>query len=333
MSLQQRIDTLAAFGTVLLHRGHGLEQLMGEIEIHNRWFTRHNQENALDAIGNYFLNADKLNTWVSRYSFGKSAPKTIGLILAGNIPFTGMHDILSVLISGNTALIKQSSKDALFFPWMRNTLNALSPVFQDKMVFNEQLKGFDAVITTGSNNAGKYFEYYFGKYPHIIRKNRTSAAVISDGDSDEALHALGKDVFMYYGLGCRNVSKLFLPRGFEPERLFRIWEDYRPVMDNDKYKNNYDYNRTLLLLNKTSHLANDFFMMVETDDLFSPLATLHYAWYDTPQQLHHFFESHAENLQCIVSNQPGNIPYGKSQQPELWDYADKVDTLQFLTAL
>lgn len=337
MSLQQRIDTLAAFGTVLLHRGHGLEQLMGEIEIHNRWFTRHNQENALDAIGNYFLNADKLNTWVSRYSFGKSAPKTIGLILAGNIPFTGMHDILSVLISGNTALIKQSSKDALFFPWMRNTLNALSPVFQDKMVFNEQLKGFDAVITTGSNNAGKYFEYYFGKYPHIIRKNRTSAAVISDGDSDEALHALGKDVFMYYGLGCRNVSKLFLPRGFEPERLFRIWEDYRPVMDNDKYKNNYDYNSALLILNRTPYLNNGCILLAENPSIASRIAMLYYEFYEGKADLEATLRSRQDEIQCVVTK-PGwldlpTIPFGKTQDPGLEDYPDGVDVMSFLLEL
>ncbi|MBK8682501.1 MAG: acyl-CoA reductase [Bacteroidetes bacterium] len=333
MSLKDRIATLAEFGNVIMQRNDELQELMHEIEMHNRWFTKINQEITLDAFANNFLQTFKMNEWVSNYTINESANKQVGLILAGNIPFVGMHDVLSVLISGNTALIKQSSKDALFFPWMYNTINEISDVFKHKMVFTDQLKNFDAVITTGSNNAGKYFEYYFSKYPNIIRKNRTSVAVISEDDNDEELFELGKDVFSYFGLGCRNVSKVFLPEGFEPEKLFRIWEDYRFVIDNNKYKNNYDYNRTLLLLNKTPHIANDFFMMVENEELFSPLATLNYEFYNSPVQLQNYFESQAENLQCIVSNIPGNISYGKSQQPELWEYADKVDTLKFLTML
>lgn len=333
MQIQSRIDALVALGDIITEKSGGLPEIMHRAEMYNPWFTQFHQEITLEAFANNYLNRLKLEKWVSSYQLPESNSKNVALILAGNIPFVGMHDILSVLITGNTALIKQSSKDNIFFPWMYNTLAQISDVFTDKMQFADQLKNFDAVIATGSNNTGRYFDYYFGKYPHIIRKNRSSAAVIGFNDTDESLLELGKDVFYFFGLGCRNVSKIFLPAGFEPEKLFRIWEAYRYVIDNNKYKNNYDYNRTLLLLNKVPHLANDFFMMTENTELYSPLATIHYAYYNSSEELHSYFENASDQLQCIVSNAEGNIPFGRSQYPELWDYADKADTLEFLSKL
>ncbi|MFN3940104.1 MAG: acyl-CoA reductase, partial [Chitinophagales bacterium] len=320
-------------GEIISEKSNGLEALMLKSAAHNPWFTLFHQELALQTFTENFFDANKLNNWINHYPVAEKKQKNIGLIMAGNIPFVGMHDLLCVLMSGYVAQVKLSSKDAHFFPWMHSTLQTISDVFNDRILFTEQLKNFDAVIATGSNNAGRYFTYYFGKYPHIIRRNRTSVAVLTGDESDEELYALGKDVFYYYGLGCRNVGKIFLPEGYEPEKLFRIWEDYRYVIENNKYKNNYDYNRTLLLLNQTEHLANDFFMMVESEELFSPLATVHYAYYNTPEQLHTYFSKEAENLQCIVANIPGNTPLGQSQMPALDDYADKIDTMQFLTQL
>ncbi|MBC8046213.1 MAG: hypothetical protein H7Y00_05410 [Fimbriimonadaceae bacterium] len=197
----------------------------------------------------------------------------------------------------------------------------------------ERLENFDAVIATGSNNSARYFEYYFGKYPHIIRRNRASISILTGHETEEQLYDLGKDVFYYYGLGCRNVSKIYMPPTFEAEKLFRIWEDYRYVIDNNKYKNNYDYNRALLLLNQTPHLANDFFMMAEESRLFSPLSTIHYEYYSDSIDMQNKMNLIQEDLQCVVANTEGNTAFGKTQFPELWDYADHVDTMKFLVEL
>lgn len=333
MDINTHIDTLYRFGNIIQEKSHGLKEVMQQAEIHNPWFTQFHQELALQSFTKNYFDAGKLSNWMFKYKRENATPKKIGLIMAGNIPYVGMHDLLCVLMSGNIALVKLSSKDAHFFPWMHQTLQTLSDVFNNKIFFIDQLKNFDAVIATGSNNAGRYFNYYFGKYPHIIRRNRASVAVLTGNESEEELFALGKDVFYYYGLGCRNVSKILLPEGYAPEKLFRIWEDYRYVIENNKYKNNYDYNRTLLLLNKTEHLANDFFMMVESEELFSPLATVHFAYYNSPGELHTYFEAEINNLQCIVAGPPGNTSFGESQEPALNDYADKIDTMQFLVQL
>ena len=333
MILNKRIAALAKAGKRLREKGNEWHEILRKTEAHNRWFTEFHCELMLNSFSDYFLQEDKLEAWVALYpklEEEKKDKKTAGLILAGNIPFVGMHDLLSVLITGNKAVVKLSSKDVYFFPWFMNLLASIEPEFSDSIVFTEKLSGYDAVIATGSNNTSRYFEYYFGKYPHLFRKNRTSVAVLSGDESEEELHELGKDVFYYYGLGCRNVGKIFIPVAFEVEKLFRIWDDFRYVSDNTKYKNNYDYNRALLLLNQSPHLANDFFMMMETEQLFSPLATVFYERYSSADDCNEKILAVHDDLQCVVKKSEGNTPFGKTQFPELWDYADHVDTVEFL---
>ncbi|MBC8172929.1 MAG: acyl-CoA reductase [Chitinophagales bacterium] len=330
MNIDKKIRTFGDLKESILGKKDALETLLQKTEMHNRWFTQFHLRLSLQVFAENYFAEEKLHDWANKYVIPEEKMKTVGLILAGNIPFVGMHDLICVLMSGNKAKIKLSSKDMFFFPYLYQKLIELDRDFTGQVEFVDRLENFDAIIATGSNNSARYFEYYFGKYPNIIRKNRTSIAIISDDDTDDRLFELGKDVFYYFGLGCRNVSKVYLPAGFEVERLFRIWEDYRYVIENNKYKNNYDYNRTLLLLNQTPHLANDFFMMVEEEKLFSPLANLYYEFYDTREALTEKISAIAENLQCVVANMEGNTPFGKTQYPGLSDYADHVDTMEFL---
>lgn len=333
MDLNSRKRALARAGIRMMEDSPGRAHILHETEIHNPWFTRFHCELMLQSFAGKMLREELLTEWAARYGSLPEKEKTIGLICAGNIPFAGMHDLLCVLMSGCRAQVKLSSKDRHFFPWFRTLLAETEPALAGRIAFAEKLSGFDAVIATGSNNTGRYFDYYFGKYPHIIRRNRVSVAVIEGDESEEALHDLGKDVFYYYGLGCRNVSMLCLPEFFGVEKLFRIWEDFRYVLDNIKYKNNYDYNRSLLLLNRTEHLANDFFMMVRDGGILSPLATLHYTFYSEEGALAQMLAEQSASIQCVLRQKPGYVPFGQSQFPGLGDYADHIDTMEFLGSL
>lgn len=317
----------------ILQPGEELDALLAKTEAYNPWFTKFHTELMLQSFREHFFNEENIRNWLSSYEPLEEKNKTIGLVLAGNIPFVGMHDIISVLASGNKAKIKLSSKDQFLFPYLFGKLAETDPSLKEKIEFVDRLENFDAVIATGSNNSARYFEYYFGKYPHIIRKNRTSVAILTGDESEEDLHALGKDVFYYYGLGCRNVGKIYMPEFFEPEKLFRIWDALHYVMENNKYKNNYDYNRALLLLNQAPHLANDFFMMVEQPGLFSPLASVYYEYYSDRTELDVKINAVADDLQCVVTSAEGNTKFGQTQFPGLTDYADHVDTMAFLKSL
>ncbi|MEZ5013105.1 MAG: acyl-CoA reductase [Chitinophagales bacterium] len=331
-TLEDIAEILAEAGKRLEGDAHGLPEVIEKTEMYNPWFTADHCNLMLQSFRDHYFAPEKLKQWISNYSGRPLNHKTTGLVFAGNVPFVGMADLLAVLMSGNSAMIKLSSKDSFFFPWFAEQLTSLSPVLGNRVVFTERLKDFDNIIATGSNNAARYFHYYFDKYPHIIRKNRTSVAIIHKDISDAELLALGKDVFYYYGLGCRNVGKLFLPDTFDITRIFEAWAPYAYVMDNTKYKNNYDYNRALLLLNKTEHFANDFFMLQETADLFSPLSVLYFSKYADTETLQTHLDEIAGDLQCVVASGAGNTAFGYSQFPELWDYADHVDTLDFLLA-
>ena len=332
MNLSKRISVLSEVGNLLHPENESLSEIFAKTEMFNPWFTRLHCELMVKNFREQFFNADKLTQWTNNYQINDDNNKTIGLVLAGNVPFVRMHDILSVVMSGNKAQVKLSSKDTFFFPWLHKQLINIEPEFENKINFVERLENFDAVIATGSNNSARYFNYYFGKYPNIIRRNRTSVAIITGNESDEEILELGKDVFYYYGLGCRNVSKIFIPELYDLEKLFRIWDDFRYIADNTKYNNNYDYNRALLLLNQTPHLTNDFFMIRETEDLFSPISVLFCERYTNDEDLALKINTIGADLQCVASNKEGNTPFGKTQFPELWDYADNVDTMKFLTA-
>ncbi len=333
MTLKERIDGFTELGDVLSSRDNDLSEVLYKTETHNPWFTKLNCELMLENLTENFFEREKLRSWSEKYGSLPEKNKTVGLVLAGNVPFVGMHDILSVIISGNKARVKLSSKDVFFFPWLHKQLIDINKEFGEKLLFVEKLENFDAVIATGSNNSARYFEYYFGKYPHIIRKNRTSIAILSGNESDEELYKLGKDVFYFYGLGCRNVSKIYFPELFDRQKLFRVWEDFRYISENTKYNNNFDYNRAILLLNQTPYLTNDFFMLQETDKLFSPISVLFCETYNDEQDLNNKIVALGENIQCVVAKSDGNTDFGQTQFPKLGNYADNVDTMEFLKNL
>lgn len=337
MTLTERINAFAALGDALLNGGEELKETIHLAYVQNRWFTTDNSEHMINAIAQNFLNKEKLTQWLAPYQtrIEKHQPKTIGLTMAGNVPLVGFHDLLSVLVVGDKAQIKLSSKDKALMSFIINKLCSIEPRFKQQIEIVEILKGFDAVIATGGNNTSRYFEHYFGKYPNIIRKNRNSVAVLTGKETKAELELLGLDIFQYYGLGCRNVSKIYVPLDYEFAPLFEALEPFAKTMDQDKYKNNYDYNRTLLLMNSTKHLSNDFVMLKESEDIASPVSTLHYQYYKNPEEVALDIRVKRNQIQCVVGKpEIGEyaIPFGQAQQPELWDYADDVNTIEWLTS-
>ncbi|MDI9258474.1 acyl-CoA reductase [Flavobacterium sedimenticola] len=299
---------------------------------HNGWFTPEQVYHAVQSWAKA-LTEDNLNQWLSRYDFSTVQPKTVGLILAGNIPLVGFHDFLSVLISGHNVLVKTSSNDQHLIQFMAKYLIAVCPDMKDCITFTDgKLENFEAVIATGSNNTARYFEYYFKDKPSIIRKNRNSVAILTGNESRADLVRLGEDIFRYFGLGCRNVSKLFIPRDYDFQPFFQAIYEYKDVIFYEKYANNYDYNKAVFLMSNFTLLDNEFLTLKEDPSYASPISSLFYEYYDRLEDVQQRLENDKDQIQCVVSNglTPNSIPFGKTQQPALWDYADNVDTLQFL---
>ena len=311
---------------------------MSDERHYNAWFTPESVLQAVSAIGK-MLNARQLSMWLDKYRIHENNPgKRIGLILAGNIPLVGFHDVLCVLASGNHALIKASSQDTRLIKYVLEMLTVIDSSFAEQFSFVERLEKFDAVIATGSNNTSRYFDYYFGKVPNIIRKNRNSLALLTGNETSEQLYALGHDIFDYYGLGCRNVSKLLVPEGYNFNFFFESIEAYQPIINHHKYNNNYDYNKSIYLVNSDKHFDNGFLLLKEDERLASPLAVLYYGYYKDIPSVQTLLETESDKIQCIVSTAPLTVKtqvvdFGMSQQPALWDYADGVDTMAFLTRL
>ncbi len=305
-------------------------------EIKNNWFTK---ENILFSFKNWsdLLSEKQLNNWLSTYNIPEeNNKKTIALILAGNIPLVGFHDFLASVIVGNKALVKLSSNDAVLLPLIANKLLEIEPLLKDSFEFIEgKLENFDAVIATGSNNTARYFEHYFSKKPNIIRKNRNSVAILTGKETPEQLKALGEDVFRYYGLGCRSVSKLFVPKDYNFDAFFSAIYDYNPIINQFKYANNYDYNKAVYLMSNFKLLENGFLILKEDTSYSSPIASLFYEHYNTTEELKQKLQSDKEKLQCTVSNgfSSDEINFGETQNPSLTDYADGIDTLAFLLTL
>jgi hypothetical protein len=332
------ISVFSELGTQLQNPDEQLSAIINDEKQYNAWFAPESVSRAVIAIG-YMLNIHDLETWLSNYNLNSAhTPKKIGLILAGNIPLVGLHDVLCVLITGNYALIKASSQDSRLIRYVLNMLVAIEQTFQDKYSIVERLEKFDAVIATGSNNTSRYFEYYFGRVPNIIRKNRSSVAVLTGNESTEQLFKLGHDIFDYFGLGCRNVSKLYVPKGYIFNFFFESIEAYQPIINHHKYNNNYDYNKSIYLVNSDKHFDNGFLMLKEDKKLASPLAVLYFEYYEDLQSVENLLETEKDNIQCIVTAAPLSaksqlVDFGKSQQPALWDYADGIDTMAFLSNL
>ena len=307
-------------------------KLAGE---HNQWFTPGQLSHAFKGWAS-LLRESELKRWMSGYLIEDQEPRTIAIVMAGNIPLVGFHDLLSVLILGHKALVKQSSTDKHLVPWLVKYLENVEPSLKGKVVFTqEKLEGYDAVIATGSDNTARYFEYYFKGKPHIIRKNRNSAAILTGKETEEELQGLGEDIFRYYGLGCRSVSKLFVPKDYDFDQFFKGIYPFRDIIEEQKYANNYDYNKAVYLMSLYQLKENGFLMLKEDPSYASPIATLFYEYYDDEAALRNKLEQDKEKIQCLVSNSwsTDSIPFGQTQQPGLTDYADGVDIVRFLLEL
>lgn len=350
MTSNQRIEAFANLGFQLSNKvqnpsleNQTLDEIIQTSQFQNPWFTPKNVEQALHA-NLALLNAADLREWVEPYSayFEKDTDKTVGLILAGNIPMVGFHDVLSCLIAGFNVQIKPSADDKLLIPFLLRKLIEIEPAFASKIDLVDRLSNFDLVIATGSNNSSRYFEYYFQKTPHIIRKNRNSVALITGKESKSDLEKLGNDLFDYFGLGCRNVSKIFFPKGYDYPVFFESIESFSPISNHYKYNNNYEYNKAIYLVNGDKHLDNGFLLLKEDAGFASPLGVVFFEEYDQINVVESYLEENKDRIQCVVceetiqdsaSMKNLNIPltnFGKSQLPGLVDYADGVNILDFL---
>ncbi|TGD59401.1 acyl-CoA reductase [Flavobacterium humi] len=302
---------------------------------HNGWYTPEQVYHSIHSWAEA-LTKGNLDQWVSHYDFPDTAPKTVGLVLAGNIPLVGFHDFLSVLISGHNVMVKTSSDDQHLLPFLANYLISAEPRFKNRITFAEgKLENFDAVIATGSNNTARYFEYYFKDKPSIIRKSRNSVALLTGKETTDDLTLLGEDIFRYFGLGCRNVSKLFVPQGYDFTHFFESVFVYQDIIKYEKYANNYDYNKAVFLMSLYKLLDNGFMTIKEDTSYASPISSVFYEFYDDLETVKAKLEEEAEQIQCVVSNNltPNSVAFGQTQKPKLWDYADNVDTIAFLTSL
>lgn len=334
MNLQYRIELLNNLGEYILSDDDSWQEAKEKAGHENGWFIPEFVELSIQNIAHSFLQKDKLESWVNSYKIPDTdpgfIPKTTGIIMAGNIPLVGFHDLLCVFISGHKAIIKTSSKDRVLLNHLAEKWIETEPELNNYIQFSEMLKGCDAYIATGSNNSSRYFEYYFKKYPHIIRKNKTSVAVLTGKETIEELENLSDDVYRYFGLGCRNVTKIYVPEGYDFIPLLEAFKKYNYLAEHHKYKNNYDYSLALHILNKKYYMTNDSILLIEEPSVFSPISQLNYEFYTNKEKL---YKSLSENydLQCIVGKD--FIPFGKSQTPTLNDYADGIDTFQFLCNL
>ena len=302
---------------------------------HNGWYTPEQVYFAVQSWGNS-LTEEQLDKWLSEYTSTVFEPKNIGLILAGNIPLVGFHDFMSVVLSGHRVVVKTSSNDQHLLPFLAKYLIAINPNLTEFITFTDgKLTDFDAVIATGSNNTARYFDYYFRDKPSIIRKNRNSVAVLDGSETNEQLIALGEDIFRYFGLGCRSVSKLFVPKGYDFTAFFEAIYQYKDIIHYEKYANNYDYNKAVFLMSNFKLLDNGFLTIKEDSSYSSPISSVFYEFYDTIDLVKNKLISDGDQIQCVVSNGiiDNSNPFGASQQPQLWDYSDNVDTMLFLGGL
>ncbi|WP_090604209.1 aldehyde dehydrogenase family protein [Parapedobacter koreensis] len=334
MTKKQRIDAFALLGSYLLSDSQELHDAVESAGYYNAWFTL---PNVYKALKNTALNlsAPQLGKWLDPYPFDGETDQTVGLVLAGNIPLVGFHDILCVLCAGFNVQLKPSTADLKLTTHVLDKLQEIEPRLANKITITDRLAGFDLVIATGSDNTARYFTYYFGKKPHIIRKNRNSVAILTGKETPDALVQLGSDIFDYFGLGCRSVSKLFVPKGYDISAFYAGIAPFADIADHYKYTNNYDYNKSIYLINGDPHYDNGFLLVKPDERTASPLATLYMEEYDNEDMLSAKLAATASQLQCVVSLEPLESPvpsvrFGQSQQPALDDYADGVNTLDFL---
>jgi hypothetical protein len=300
----------------------------------NAWFDLPNVRAAITGIA-HLLAEPELSRWAGRYRAEPTEPRKVGVVMAGNIPLVGFHDLLCVLLSGHTLLAKPSKDDTVLMLWIAKELTDIEPAFTERIQFVERLNAADAFIATGSDNTARYFEFYFKSRPHLIRRNRTSLAILTGHETPEELAELGPDIFQYYGLGCRNVSKLYVPEGYNFVPLLDALQTWHGVLNHHKYQNNYDYNKSIMLVNAVPHFDNGFLLLTESAALVSPISVVHYSTYTQEIDLLDQLTDVAAQTQCLVSaggRYPGSFPLGRAQNPGVGDYADGIDTMEFLAA-
>jgi len=336
--MQEKMIAISKLGEIL-SQPEAHDDIMQDIlraEQENPWFTKSFCIQTLTHWGK-LLSLSNLSEFVNDYSFGKPDVKRVGIIMAGNIPIVGMHDLLMVILSGHKAIVKRSSKDMVLPKMIVRKLSEFMPEIHEQVIFEPELfKNTDAIIATGSNNSARYFEQYFDKIPHIIRKNRNSVAVLNGNETPEQLNALCDDVFMYFGLGCRSVSKLYVPENYDVTKFLDACESWSHLMEHNKYMNNYIYQKAILLMDQQVHLDNDFLLLREQSDLSSPLSVLYYERYKSIDSLQSELSLLSDSIQCIstdIKEIPNSIPLGTCQQPELNTFADNVDSMEFLLNL
>lgn len=317
--------------------GRAFEKAFNQAVSANAWFTPEDIFKSLYILG-VSIDRPDLEQWLSGYGTSAvSAGKSVAVIMAGNIPAVGFHDFLSVLMAGHRLVAKLSSDDRFLIPAIADVLCGIEPGFKEQISFTEgTISGFDAVIATGSNNTSRYFDYYFGKYPHIIRRNRNALGIITGMETREELEGLGEDIFTYYGLGCRNISRLYVPEGYDFNEFFEAMEKFSHVGDHNKYRNNYDYNKSIFLVNGEKHLDNGFMLLRKGRGMPTPVSVLHYEHYTSLDEVDSYIVEERENIQCVVSlfdTFHDSVTPGTAQYPKLWDYADGVDTMAFLLGL
>lgn len=330
MNLQMRIDLAAQLGEYILTNSAEWQEAKQKARLTNAWFTPEFIDLATGNIAKNFLDKQKLETWALSYEIKNGEPKKIGIVMAGNIPLVGFHDFLCVFASGHKSIIKASSKDEILIKHLVQKLMDWNKELNALMVFQEMLKGCDAYIATGSNNSARYFEYYFKKYPHIIRRNRTSVAVLDGNETIAELEKLADDVHLYFGMGCRNVTKIFVPKAYDFIPMLSAFKKYDHFKDHNKYKNNYDYNLALHILNGKFYMANESIILFENPSIFSPISQLNYEFYTDKKVVTESLRT-LNDVQCAVGHD--YIPFGQAQLPSLTDHADGIDTMNFLTKL
>jgi hypothetical protein len=338
VTLKERISAFHQLGDHLRNLDEtNRHSLLNEPRQFNAWFTPE-QVNLAIANVSRLLQHDNLLQWTKRYEqHTDRQPADVGVVMAGNIPLVGFHDLLTVLITGNRLIAKPSTQDTVLIRYMIDQLNRIQPAFSDMVDFRERLNDVDAVIATGSDNTSRYFEYYFRNIPHLIRKNRSSCAILTGDETEQDIVNLGLDIFSFYGLGCRNVSKIFAPDNYDVTQVFKHWEtSYADLANHHKYANNYDYNKSIMLVNGTKFLDAGFVMMTESQEIVSPISVLFYERYADTISLEKRINESKSKIQCVVGGRFAGIntvPFGKAQYPDLEDYADGVDTMEFLTRL
>ncbi len=331
MNLQQRQEILFQLSQYISAHPVSWQEAIQKAEQQNPWFTPQFVNLAAATINEYFLQKGTLEQWINHYHLNDSIqPKTVGIVMAGNIPLVGFHDFLAAFICGHQQRIKLSTKDAVLLRHLAEQMIEWNPSVAKMISFEAMLKDCDAYITTGSDNSARYFEYYFGRYPSIIRKNRTSVAVLTGNETPEELTMLADDIMQYFGLGCRNITQIHVPQGYDFIPLLTALKKYSWFFDHHKYRNNYDYQLAIYLMNNVYYMTNDCIVLTENANAFSPIGSLHYCFYNDADEVYSYLKNNNQ-VQAVIGSQ--GIAFGMAQRPSLMDYADRVDVMQFLLEL